>query len=288
MPRGLRAVNKLRPNRMRDSRMTGEHRHAFAVELQRGLYEAIFRRRDIREFLPDPVPDEVLARVLVAAHHAASVGFTQPWDFIIVRDLERRREVRRVFEEERGKNAAQFSGRRQRKFLSLKLEGILEAPLNLIVTCEPGRFGPGVLGKGIAEVEVYSACLAVGNLWLAARAEGLGVGWVSIVRNDALRRIFAIPRKVIPVAYLCVGRTESFPERPVLESADWASRLPPRALLHFDSWDGRTEGEGHQVAARVQDAAIWRAIFPDYSSAAVTGPEPTATSARPSAGDTPE
>src|SRR3984893_3076167 len=97
-------------------------RHAFAPEFQRGLYEAIFRRRDIREFIPDPVPDEVLARVLVAAHHAARVGFTQPWDFVIVRDLERRREVMRVFEEERRKNANRFAGQRKKKFLSLKLE----------------------------------------------------------------------------------------------------------------------------------------------------------------------
>src|ERR1700731_449068 len=120
--------------------MAENDQHAFSPELRRGLYEAIFRRRDMREFLPDPIPDEVLARVLVAAHHAASVGFTQPWDFIVVRDLERRREVKRVFEEERLRNAAQFTGKRREKFLSLKLEGIIESPLNLIVTCEPERF----------------------------------------------------------------------------------------------------------------------------------------------------
>src|ERR1700726_142259 len=195
------------------------NRHAFPDALKRGLYEAIFRRRDIREFLSDPIPDDVLARVLIAAHHAASVGFTQPWDFIIVRDLEGRREVRGAFEEERGKNAQQFEGARREKFLSLKLEGILEAPLNLIVTCEPERFGPGVLGKvSLRDVEVYSTCLAVGNLWLAARAEGLGVGWVSIVRNDVLREVFSIPQKVIPVAYLCVGFVDAFPDQPLLET----------------------------------------------------------------------
>src|ERR1700722_11996484 len=119
------------------------NRHAFADALKRGLYEAVFRRRDIREFISDPIPDDVLARVLVAAHHAASVGFTQPWDFIVIRDVERRRAVKRVFEQKRVKNAAQFQGRRKTTFSSLKLEGILEAPLNLIVTCEPNRFGPG-------------------------------------------------------------------------------------------------------------------------------------------------
>ena len=246
-------------------------RHAFPAEYQRGLYESIFRRRDIRKFIPDEVPDEVLARVIVAAHHAASVGFTQPWDFIVVRDVERRREVKRVFEQERTINAAQFTGERLRKFLALKLEGILEAPLNLIVTCAPDRFGPAVLGKvSIREVEVYSTCLAVGNLWLAARAEGLGVGWVSIVRNDTLRDIFSIPPQIIPVAYLCVGYVEAFPDRPVLESAEWAARMPPRALLHFDSWDGKTEGAGHVLTDLVQSPEIWRGIL---AGAAPTGGE---------------
>lgn len=243
--------------------MAKNNPHAFSPAMRRGLYEAIFRRRDMREFRPDAIPDDVLARVLVAAHHAASVGFTQPWDFIIVRDLERRREVKRVFEEERAKNSLQFEGTRREKFLALKLEGILEAPLNLIVTCEPERFGPGVLGKvSLRDVEVYSTCLAVENLWLAARAEGLGVGWVSIMRNEDLARIFSIPPNVIPLAYLCVGYVPEFPERPLLESTQWAKRLPPRSLLHFDSWS-HGAGVGNQLAAAMESAHIWREIFPD-------------------------
>ena len=239
------------------------NRHAFTDALKRGLYEAVFRRRDIREFISDPIPDEVLARVLIAAHHAASVGFTQPWDFIVVRDLERRRRVKEVFEAERQKNAAQFSGERREKYLSLKLEGILEAPLNLIVTCKPDRFGPAVLGKtSIRDVEIYSACLAVENLWLTARAEGLGVGWVSIMRNDDLSRIFHIPDKVIPLAYLCIGYVPEFPARPVLESAQWAKRLPPRGLLHFDSWNGEVPSAS-KLATAMESAQIWREIFPD-------------------------
>ena len=242
--------------------MAKNNRHAFSPEMRRGLYEAIFRRRDMREFLPDPIPADVLARVLIAAHHAASVGFTQPWDFIIVRDLERRREVKRVFEEERQKNAQQFDSDRREKFLALKLEGILDAPLNLIVTCEPERFGPGVLGKvSLREVEVYSTCLAVENLWLAARAEGLGVGWVSIMRNADLASIFNIPAGVIPLAYLCVGYVPDFPERPVLESASWAKRLPPRSLLHFDSWTAGANGS--ELGAVMESAEIWREIFPE-------------------------
>ncbi len=242
--------------------MPQSHKHAFSPELRRGVYEAIFRRRDMREFLPDPIPDEVLARTLIAAHHAASVGFSQPWNFILVRDLERRREVKRVFEEERRKNADQFSGERRERFLSLKLEGILDAPLNLIVTCEPDRFGPALLGKvSIRDVEVYSTCLAVENLWLAARAEGLGVGWVSILRNEDLARIFSIPPKIIPLAYLCVGYVPAFPERPVLETKRWAERLPPSKLLHFDSWEHHEPGSA--LAAAMENPDIWRGIVPD-------------------------
>jgi 5,6-dimethylbenzimidazole synthase len=259
-PRPERRLVRRRARRNHTSIMPRRTSHALPVGLRRGLYETIFRRRDIREFLPDPIPDAVLARVLIAAHHAASVGFTQPWDFIIVRDRERRARVKRVFEQERRKNAARFSGARRTKFLSLKLEGTLDAPLNLIVTCEPERLGP-VLGKvSIREVEVYSTCLAVENLWLAARAEGLGVGWVSILRNPALRRIFAIPARVIPIAYLCIGYVRDFPRRPVLESVGWAKRLPPRSLLHFDSWD-RADGAGAALARAIEDRSIWRSLL---------------------------
>lgn len=242
---------------------TGE----FSAELKRGLYEAIFHRRDIREFLPDPIADDTLARVLIAAHHAASVGFTQPWDFIVIRDRPRRERVKEIFETERAKNAAMFSGARREKFLALKLEGILDAPLNVLVTCTPGRFGKSVLGKvSIREVEIYSACLAVENLWLAARAEGLGVGWVSILRNDALAEIFAIPSGVIPLAYLCVGYVKDFPLRPVLASAGWAKRLPPRELIHLDTWSGAPT-VSDPLISRIEDAAIWSEIFPDEAPA---------------------
>jgi len=235
----------------------------FAAALKRGLYEAIFRRRDIREFLPYPIPEDVLARVLVAAHHAASVGFTQPWDFVIVQDLERRRRVHAIFGEERIKNAAEFGDERRSKYLSLKLEGILESPLNVLVTCTPGRSGPGILGKtSIRDVEIYSACLAVENFWLAARAEGLGVGWVSILRNDALAQIFSIPDGTIPLAYLCVGYVRGFPEEPILATKGWARRLPPRTLLHFDSWQG-SGSPGDKLVAAIEDPKIWHEIFPD-------------------------
>jgi 5,6-dimethylbenzimidazole synthase len=232
-----------------------------AAELRRGLYKTIFRRRDIREFLPDLIPDEVLARVLVAAHHAGSVGFTQPWNFLIVKDLHRRHLIKKVFEEERAVNAAQFDNDRRAKFQSLKLEGILEAPVNLIVTCERGRFGPGVLGRtAIEDVEIYSTCLAIQNLWLSARAEGLGVGWVSILRNDAIRSVFGIPPSILPVAYLCMGYVQDFPLRPTLEKAGWAKRLPLQKLLRFDSWENQSDLDGN-LSRLVDDPAIWNEVL---------------------------
>jgi 5,6-dimethylbenzimidazole synthase len=232
------------------------------LDPRQGFYDTVFRRRDIREFLPDPVPEDVLARVLVAAHHAGSVGFTQPWNFVIVKDLNRRRLVKQVFEEEHAINAAQFEHERREKFMSLKLEGILEAPLNLIVTCERGRQGPAVLGRtAIEDVEIYSTCLAVQNLWLSARAEGLGVGWVSILRNDAIRRIFRIPESIMPIAYLCIGYVDAFPRRPTLERVGWAERLSPRQLLRFDSWDNDSDDPGN-LSRLVEDPTIWKDIFP--------------------------
>lgn len=241
----------------------GRGRSELAQELRRGLYATVFRRRDIRHFRPDPVPDAVLGRILLAAHHAPSVGFTQPWSFIIVRDLELRREVKRVFERERAKNAALFTGARREQFLSFKLEGILEAPLNLIVTCEVGRFGPAVLGKpGTDQVELYSTCLAVQNLWLAARAEGLGVGWVSILSNEALRAIFGIPPEIVPVAYLCIGYAQRFSPRPALEEAGWAPRLPLDEVLKFEAWGALDNQRAQALARLASDPDTWRAIFP--------------------------
>ncbi len=207
-------------------------------EAKRGVYEAIFGRRDVRSFRPDSVPEDVLARILAAAHHAPSVGFMQPWDFLLVKDLEARRRVKHLFDEVRRAEARLFDEPRRTKHLSMKLEGILDAPLNLCVTCDPTRGGSQVLGRGsIPETDVYSTCLAVQNLWLAARAEGVGVGWVSIVTNDGLREIFGIPSHVVPVAYLCVGYPEGgFLDEPMLQKNGWRDRLPLDSLVRHEAW----------------------------------------------------
>ena len=205
------------------------------------LYDLIFSRRDVRRFLPRPVPGEILERILTAAHHAPSVGFMQPWNFIVIRSLAVKRKVKELFLRENRKAAAVFRGKRRRLYESLKLEGIEEAPVNLCVTCDPARLGPHVLGRHtIRRTDVYSTCCAVQNLWLAARAEGIGVGWVSILRNGSLKKILGIPARIIPVAYLCVGYPVEFLSQPELEKAGWASRLPVDRLVFSDRW-GRRE-----------------------------------------------
>src|SRR5574337_321933 len=214
--------------------------HAFPEALRRALYEAITRRRDMRSFLPDSIPTETLARILLAAHQAGSVGFSQPWNFLVVEDREIRRQVRAHVEAERLRAAETFEKERREAYLSFKLEGILDAPINLCVTCDQERFGPAVIGRNtMPETAIYSTCCPVQNLWLAARAEGLGVGWVSILEPGTLRTILRIPDRIIPVAYLCVGFVESFPERPMLESRGWLPRLPLPEVVFHDRWAAR-------------------------------------------------
>ncbi len=215
--------------------------HAFDPERRQGVYDAIALRRDVRSFRPDPLSQDVVLRLLDAAHRAPSVGLMQPWDFLLIRDEAARQQVQALFAREKAAAAAFFDDPRRDQYLQLKLEGILEAPLNVLVTCDPTRGGPQVLGRhGIPETDLYSTCLAVQNFWLAARAEGIGVGWVSILRNPELRDIFGIPPHILPVAYLCVGYTDEFPEAPILETAGWGSREALAGLVHYDRWDTKT------------------------------------------------
>jgi len=211
--------------------------HAFPQAERDAVYRAIFERRDCRRFLPDPVPDDVLARLLVAAHHAPSVGFMQPWNFLVIRSAEVRGRVKSAFERVNARAAAEFPGGRGELYRSLKLEGILEAPLNLCVTCDRARHGPVVLGKTAQpEMDLYSTVCAVQNLWLAARAEGIGVGWVSIIDPADLRALLGLPDAVVPVAYLCVGRVPDFPPAPELQRLGWLDRIDLAPLVFEDRW----------------------------------------------------
>lgn len=211
--------------------------HAFSQPERDAVYRAIFARRDCRRFLPDPVPDEVLARLLLAAHHAPSVGFMQPWNFIVIRSVEVRARVKAAFERANAQAADRFPGERGDQYRALKLEGILEAPLNLCVTCDRARHGPVVLGATAQpEMDLYSTVCAVQNLWLAARAEGVGVGWVSIIDPADLRAILALPPTVVPVAYLCLGHVPDFPDTPELQRQGWLERIDLTPLVFEDRW----------------------------------------------------
>lgn len=212
----------------------------FTDEERRGLYKAIRTRRDVRtRFLQRPVPEEVLVRILHAAHLAPSVGFSQPWNFILVRSNQTRRKIKESFDAERERSSAMLEGERRSTYDTLKLEGIMESSVNICVTYDPTRFGPFVIGRtSLPQMGVYSVCCAVQNLWLAARSEGVGVGWVSILSNDTVRECLGIPTYVEPVAYLCVGYVEEFSTKPDLETAGWLSRTKLGSVVAFEKWNG--------------------------------------------------
>ncbi|MCC6139868.1 MAG: 5,6-dimethylbenzimidazole synthase [Nitrospira sp.] len=208
------------------------------------VYRAIFERRDVRRnFLPTPIAEEALTRVLTAAHHAGSVGFMQPWDFVVIRQPATQRAVKQLFAQTNGEAASRYEGDRATLYRGLKLEGIEEAPVNICVTCSRQRGGPHVLGRStVRETDLYSTCCAIQNLWLAARAEGIGVGWVSILDHQAVKKVLGIPRPVKVLAYLCLGYVSEFATQPDLETAGWRARIPVEQLIHSESWGGRTEG----------------------------------------------
>ncbi|MBM7775472.1 5,6-dimethylbenzimidazole synthase [Actinokineospora baliensis] len=207
------------------------------------VYEAIAMRRDVRaEFTGAAVDDEVLGRVLGAAHAAPSVGMSQPWDFVVVRDAATRAGFYEHVQQERARFAAGLTGERAATFERVKVDGVLESTLSIVVTYDPARGGPAVLGRhAIADAGLYSVCLAIQNLWLAATAENLGVGWVSFYQEDHLRSLLDIPASVRPVAWLCLGPVERRQEVPDLERHGWRSRIPVEQVTHFERY---TRGDG--------------------------------------------
>jgi len=210
----------------------------FSEDERAAVYRAIAARRDVRHgFVDRPLPDELLHRLLAAAHSAPSVGLMQPTRFIVIRDPATRKAVHSIFEEANAKAAATYAGEQREQYAALKLEGILEAPQNLCVVCDTRNQRGHKLGRHtMPETAAYSTVCAVQNLWLAARAEGVGVGWVSILDPVRLRDLLHIPEHILPVAYLCLGYVESFASEPELERAGWEKRVALHTAICYENW----------------------------------------------------
>ncbi|MFB6891737.1 nicotinate-nucleotide--dimethylbenzimidazole phosphoribosyltransferase [Kitasatospora sp. NPDC056327] len=205
------------------------------------VHQVIRERRDIRNgFRPDPIPHEVLIRVLEAAHTAPSVGYSQPWDFVVIRSAKTRRRMHALAERQREAYADSLPKGRAKQFKEIKIEAILETPVNIVVTADRTRGGRHTLGRHTQpQMAPYSAALAVENLWLAARAEGLGVGWVSFFDEEELVRELGLPEHLEVVAYLCVGFVDAFPDEPELQQQGWARKRPLSWVVHEEQYGNR-------------------------------------------------
>ncbi|WBQ02347.1 5,6-dimethylbenzimidazole synthase [Kribbella sp. CA-293567] len=228
----------------------------YAVGERDVVHRVLAERRDVRRgFVDRPIADDVLTRVLESAHRAPSVGLSQPWDFVLIKDVATRRTVRDLAAAQRDAFAASLPADRRSAFDGLKIEAILETPLNIAVTCDPGRGGRHVLGRHAdPRTTWFSAAIAVQNLWLAARAEGLGVGWVSFFEPGEVAAVLGLPAHVELVGYLCVGHVEAFAAAPELVRSGWAARRPLSWAVHQEAW-GQRGLPGVEPSAVIADDA---------------------------------
>ena len=219
--------------------MVRRTQNEFSTAERAAVYRALRERRDVRVgYLSKPLDDETLYRLLAAAHHAPSVGFMQPWRFIVVRNLALRKAVHGIFEHANAAAAASYSGNLKEVYSRLKLEGLLEAPQHLCVVCDEQTERGHHLGRrSMPETSIYSVVCAIQNLWLAARAEGIGVGWVSIFDPLAIKELLRIPPAAQLVAYLCFGYVEGFTDAPDLERHGWERRAELAPLVRADYFD---------------------------------------------------
>ncbi|MGP4013919.1 nicotinate-nucleotide--dimethylbenzimidazole phosphoribosyltransferase [Streptomyces sp. 4N124] len=220
---------------------TGPAAPAYEDAEREAVLKVMRERRDIRNgFRSDPIPHEVLLRVLEAAHTAPSVGHSQPWDFVVIRSADTRRTMHELAMRQRDAYAKSLPKGRAKQFKELKIEAILDTPVNIVVTADPTRGGRHTLGRHTQpQMAPYSSALAVENLWLAARAEGLGVGWVSFFDEREMVRTLGLPEHLEVVAYLCVGYVDEFPEEPELLQAGWSKRRPLSWVVHEETYGRR-------------------------------------------------
>jgi 5,6-dimethylbenzimidazole synthase len=227
----------------------------FSDDEKRGFYKAIYSRRDVRShFTSEPIKDDILSKILHAAHHAPSVGFSQPWNFVLIKDVKTKMKIKDSFEEEKNRSSQLIEEPKKSKYLSFKLEGILESPINLCVTYDPTKFGPFVIGRSsIPEAGLYSVCCAIQNLWLSARTEGIGLGWVSILSNDTLKEVLEMPEHVIPVAYLCLGHVDDFAEKPDLQTVGWLPRLELKDVVYYEKWNNKENQDWKSIQEMIKE-----------------------------------
>lgn len=210
-------------------------KHRFTDEQVQGVYKAIAERRDMRHFLSDPIDPEILNRLLQAAHQAGSVGLMQPWRFIRITDQKLRKQIHAIVELER-QQTAKALGKREDEFMKLKVEGVLDCA-ELLIVALPDKREKHIFGRRtLPEMDIASTACAIQNLWLAARAEGLGMGWVSIFDPVALARLLSMPEGSQPIAILCLGYVDEFYPKPMLEIEEWTQSKPLEAFVFENGW----------------------------------------------------
>ena len=213
---------------------------AFPAAGRQALYDVVAARRDVRRYRPDPVGDDVLRRVLAAGHAAPSVGHSQPWRFLLVQDPTTRERAAVMADAERLAQAEQLEPDAARRLLDLQLEGIREAPVGVVVCCDRRTPAAGVLGRAtFPDADLWSCACAIENIWLAARAEGLGLGWVTLFDPEQLGALLGLPDGVQTLGWLCLGWPDERPPAPGLERAGWSRRAPLDDVLLHDRWPGR-------------------------------------------------
>ena len=211
------------------------NKHCFEETERLGVYRAIAERRDMRHFLPDAIDEDVLTRLLEAAHQAGSVGLMQPWRFIRITSTKLRQQIHQLVEQERIQTAKAL-GEREDEFMALKVEGILECGELLVVALPDNREAHIFGRRTLPEMDVASCACAIQNLWLAARAEGLGLGWVSLFDPAALAQLLQMPEGSQAIAILCLGHVDEFYKKPMLALENWASVRPLKDFVFENGW----------------------------------------------------
>ena len=220
-------------------------KHRFKKHDREAVYRAIYERRDMRHFLPDPVAPEVLLRLMSAAHAAPSVGYMQPWRFIRLTDQERRIALHKLVEQERI-NTAKALGERESEFMRLKVEGLLDCGELLVVGLMDRREDYQFGRRTLPEMDLASVSCAIQNMWLAARAEGLGLGWVSLFDPRAVADLLGMPTGSKPVAILCLGHVDQFYEEPMLQQENWIQPGALDNLIMENQWDSEQAEKSHK------------------------------------------